>query len=188
VRREAPRVRVVRTKVGVSGLRAPLQTGVLLSVGLCGGLDTAAVSGIVVIPTEVALGDQRWQCDAEWSGALAAAAARLGAGVLRAPLKTSRVMVTGAAREGWARQGFAAVDMETAQLFEYAPRVAAVRVVLDSPARELSPRWRRPALAMLDPRRWAEAWWLARYAPRYARLAARVLASALADRDVQSQI
>jgi hypothetical protein len=59
-------------------------------------------------------------------------------------------------------------------------RVAAVRVVLDTPRQEISPAWERPARAALDPRHWSEGWWLLRTAPRYARRAARVVEAALA--------
>ncbi|HKF77579.1 MAG TPA: hypothetical protein VKF59_15675, partial [Candidatus Dormibacteraeota bacterium] len=68
-------------------------------------------------------------------------------------------------------------DMETG-LVEGVP-VATVRVVLDTPDRELSPAWARPWTALWQPRAWTELPWLAREGPRCARLAAAVLAAAL---------
>ncbi len=74
-------------------------------------------------------------------------------------------------------RGCVAVDMETGLLT--APRIAAVRVVLDTPERDLSEVWRWPALAFAHPGVWREALWLSREAPRCARRAAAVLAVAL---------
>ena len=72
--------------------------------------------------------------------------------------------------------GYAGVDMETGLLD--APRIAAVRVILDTPQHELSPDWLRPARALRNPRNWPQALWLARDAPRCARRAAEVVAAA----------
>ncbi len=174
--------------VGLSGMRVPPATTVILSLGLAGGLSRNARPGTVVIPSEVAFGDERVRCDPAWSMALATAAQRLGLPLSRAPLLSSTRMITGSGRELRARQGFDAVDMETGLLARHAGRIAAVRVVLDSPEHELSPRWRHPALAALDPRLWGEARWIARHAPVYARRAAMVLASALADGDVDTEV
>jgi Phosphorylase superfamily len=173
------------------GLRQPPDTheaSVLLSVGLAGGLSGDASPGVVLVPSEVTYHERSLACDPAWSEALSAAAERLDLTVLRAPLLTSNEMVTGFDRRHWAERGFAGVDMETGLLARYASRVAAVRVVLDAPGRELSPRWRHPLLAMLDPMCWGEAFWLARHAPRYARRAAEVLASALAERNVDAEV
>jgi len=187
VRRAAPSLRVVRAGVRL-GRDVALPGGLLLSVGLAGGLRPDAAPGTVVVPTEVALDDARYRCDERWSGALEAAAKRLGLAVLRAPLITTERMVTGAARKPLAAQGYAAVDTETGYLAARGAAVAAVRVLLDTPQRELSPRWLHPASALLDPRTWGDAIWLVRNAPRYARRAAEVLASALADLDVDPQV
>jgi hypothetical protein len=89
------------------------------------------------------------------------------------PLLTADSIVNGAARETWATKGYAGVDMETGCIT--ASRVAAVRVVLDTPDHELSSEWRTPLRAMLKPWNWPQAVWLAREAPRAARLAALVL-------------
>jgi len=57
------------------------------------------------------------------------------------------------------------------------PRVAAVRVILDTPAHEISPAWVNPRRAAADPRNWREAAWLARWVPRYTKRAALVIAA-----------
>ena len=92
-------------------------------------------------------------------------------------LLTSATIVNGAARLEWAARGYGAVDMETGLLA--AARVAAVRVILDTPQRELSTDWVNPIRAMLKPANWPQAVWLAREAPRAAQLAARVVAQGI---------
>jgi nucleoside phosphorylase len=173
--------------VGLTGLREGPYAGSVISVGLAGGLADDAEPGTVVVPDEVVRGEVRVRCDERWAGRLAAAARALGYPLLRGPLLSSDVMVTGYDRGRWAGLGFAAVDMETGQLAERASHIAAVRVVLDAPGREISPRWRHPLIALLDPSCWGEAVWLARHAPPYARRAAAVLASAL-QRDVDPEV
>ncbi|HZU77438.1 MAG TPA: hypothetical protein VFA70_11780, partial [Dehalococcoidia bacterium] len=74
-------------------------------------------------------------------------------------------------------QGFAAVDMESGPLLHRQPHGAVVRVVVDSPAQELSPHWERPLRVLARPWLWPEAARLALAAPRYARLAAAVVAA-----------
>jgi len=108
--------------------------------------------------------------------AFAGGARSLGIEPLFDPLLTAGTIVNGTERAQWAARGYAAVDMETGLIS--APRVAAVRVVLDTPEHELSAEWRTPLRAMLDPRNWPQAVWLAREAPRAAALAARVVARA----------
>ena len=187
MRRAAPDLRVVRAGVMLRRTGVPAG-GVLISVGLAGGLRPDAEAGSVVVPTEVALGDERYGCDEQWSAALERAARGLGHPVLRAALVTTDRMVTGADRAPHAARGFVAVDTETGLLARNHARVAAVRVLLDTPARELSPRWLHPAWALFDPRCWGQAVWLARHAPAYARRAAEVLASALRDVDVDAEV
>jgi hypothetical protein len=87
-------------------------------------------------------------------------------------------MVQGAGRRVWADRGCVAVDMETGLLD--VPRIAAVRVVLDTPDRELSPVWAHPLAAVVRPDVWPEGLWLWRIAPRLARRAAAILAAGLA--------
>lgn len=183
MRRQTPQLRVVRAGIGLAALdRRQLSTEVVLSIGLAGGLIPGLVSGTVVIPAQVAREDGvLLSCDPAWSAALEAASRRLGYPTSTASLLSANALVTHAGRGLWAARGFAAVDMETALLAGMVARVAAVRVVLDTPSRELSPAWERPARAVLDPRLWREGSWLLRAAPRYSRRAAQVVATALAD-------
>jgi hypothetical protein len=116
------------------------------------------------------------RCDAELLERLTARARTLGIEPVFAPLLTSAEIVNGTARAQWAARGYAGVDMETGLLD--APRIAAVRVVLDTPQRELSADWRTPLLAILKPWNWSQAFWMARKAPKAAALAARVAAGA----------
>jgi hypothetical protein len=149
----------------------------LVFCGLAGGLHEHLPTGTVVIPNDVRRPDGSvMRCDDELSEALVAGARKLGLEPVVAAMLTSRSVVVGAERATWSREGFAAADMETGLL--RAPRVAAVRVILDTPARELSSDWLNPALAFLKPWNWPQAAWLAREGPRCARLAARVIASA----------
>jgi hypothetical protein len=135
----------------------------------------------VVVPSQVAREDGVLvACDPAWSAALEAASRRLGYPTSTAPLLSADALVTHAGRGLWAARGFAAVDMETAMLAGMVARVAAVRVVLDTPSHEISPAWERPWRAALDPRHWSEGWWLMRTAPRYARRAALVVQAAVA--------
>jgi hypothetical protein len=177
-----PRLRLVRAGIGLAALdRRLLTTQVVLSVGLCGGLPEDVAGGTVVVPSQVAREDGvLLACDPAWSAALEAASRRLGYPTSTAPLLSADALVTHAGRGLWAARGFAAVDMETAMLAGMVARVAAVRVVLDTPSHEISPAWERPARAALDPRHWSDGWWLMRTAPRYARRAARVVEVALA--------
>jgi Phosphorylase superfamily len=181
--RHAPQLRLVRAGIGLATLdRQLLTTAVVLSVGLAGGLTGDLVSGTVVIPAQVAREDGVLvACDPAWSAALERASRRLGYPTSTGSLLSADALVTHAGRGMWAARGFAAVDMETAVLAEMAPRVAAVRVVLDTPSQEISPAWERPGRAALKPRNWREGVWLLRAAPRYSRRGARVVAAALAD-------
>ena len=86
----------------------------------------------------------------------------------------------GAERTRYGDLGFAGVDMETALID--APKIAAVRVILDTPTRELSEAWLSPLRVLVTPSAWSELPWLMREAPRLSRLAARVIASALPPR------
>jgi hypothetical protein len=181
--RHVPQLHLVRAGIGLATLdRQLLTTPVVLSVGLAGGLTAGLVSGTVVIPARVAREDGVLvACDPEWSAALERASRRLGYPTSTASLLSADALVTHAGRGLWAARGFAAVDMETAVLAGMVPRVAAVRVVLDTPSREISPAWERPGRAALDPRNWREGAWLARAAPRLSRRAALVVVAALAD-------
>jgi len=176
-RRELPRdVRVVQCGVALS--RRSKFDDAAISCGLAGGTDRYLPSGTVLVPSEVGGPDGfRRVCDPELVGALTEGARRLGLEPVTAPLFTSPVLVRGAERARYCEMGFAGVDMETALID--APKIAAVRVVLDTPTRELSEAWLSPLRVLVTPSAWSELPWLLREAPRLSRLAARVIASAL---------
>jgi hypothetical protein len=177
LRRAMPRARILKTGVGLTNVNQPI-ADVVVSCGLAGGLRAGLPTGTLLLPREVRRPNgTTLTCDSELVNALAEAAHQLGIEPVFDPLLTSEKIVNGAARSYWAECGFAAVDMETGRI--QADRVAAVRVVLDTPERELSQDWQRPVLAMLKPWNWPQAFWLAREAPRAARLAARVVAQGI---------
>ncbi len=174
LRRGLPGARVVQTGIALAGSGVRLGS-VVISCGLAGGLRADLPTGTILVPREVRRpGGELLQCDAELVELLAEGARRLGAEPIFDPLITTDAIVAGADRTNLAAQGYAGVDMETGRL--QAGRIAAVRVVLDTPQRELHADWLRPLRAMLLPWNWPEAAWLAREAPRAARLAARVVA------------
>ncbi|MBV8116921.1 MAG: hypothetical protein JOZ01_03025, partial [Candidatus Eremiobacteraeota bacterium] len=82
----------------------------------------------------------------------------------------------GPQRTQWAQLGYGGVDMESGLIC--VRKMAVVRVVLDTPQRELHADWLSPGRALRNPRNWAEALWLAQWAPRYARRAAEIVAKA----------
>lgn len=176
VRALMPGARVCQSGVALAADAGPFGD-VVVSCGLAGGLRRDVGSGTVLVPREVRrLDGSALRCDPEMTERLAEAARRLGFEPVLDPTITAATIVNGTQRETWARAGYAGVDMETGLL--QASRVAAVRVVLDTPAHELSAEWLNPARAMRNPRNWAQAVWLARHAPRYARRAAAVVAAA----------
>lgn len=173
-----PSARIVQTGIALADLRESLGE-VVVSCGLAGALRSGLTTGTVLIPRAVrSPSGATLNCDAQLVDLFAASARRLGFEPCFDPLVTAATIVHGAARASWAAQGFAAVDMETGLLD--APRVAAVRVVLDTPEREISKDWRMPIVAILKPWNWPQAVWLAREAPRAASLAARIVAGASA--------
>lgn len=175
-RRVLPAMRVVETGVALRALRESLGDAVI-SCGLAGGLRHELPTGAVIVPSEVGRpGGGTLQCDPELSQALFEASEDLGFLTLRDPLITTVDLIRGPERGVWAERGYAAVDMETGLLD--APRVAAVRVVLDTPLRELSEEWLQPLRAMINPRNWGEMFWLAREGPQRARAAALVIRAA----------
>jgi len=176
LRRELPDARIVQTGIGLGRFRGKLGE-IVVSCGLAGGLRADLPTGTLLIPRAV----RRPRggvltCDLELVEAFAESARRLGVEPVFDPLLTADAIVSGAARAHWAAQGYAGVDMETGLI--NAPRVAAVRVVLDTPQREISGEWRTPMRAALKPWNWPQAFWMAREAPRAAALAARVVAGA----------
>ena len=193
VRRAAPSVRVVRVGVGGTSSAPIAATGVVLSVGLGGALTDGHAPGTVVVPDRVAGEDGRsWTTDPAWSIALRAASRALGFPTAAGTIVSTAEVVTGADRTALAQHGYDAVDMESAELAAQVPRLAVLRVILDTPSHEISPRWSRPGLAALDPRLWPQGYWLARNSPRFAARAAAVLAQALrgqaVERDVDPEV
>ncbi len=180
VRRLVPQLRLVKAGIALAALHEPLTTPVVLSVGLAGGLDPELGSGTVVIPREVGGEDGTLvPCDLAWCAALERASTRLGFSTVTLPMLSAGVVVTHAGRSPWFEKGFAAVDMETALLAGMVARIAAVRVILDTPDHEISRAWVQPRRAAINPRNWRELAWLIRVAPRYTQRAARVIAAAL---------
>lgn len=185
VRRRAPGIRVLR--VGVGGSAPAGDASIVVSAGVCGGLLADQAPGAVVIATSVA--DETgatFACDGALADRLERAARTLGLDVVTGSLVTTRGMVTGPARALWAGRGHVAVDMESAAAAATAPRFGVVRVILDSPQRELSPAWAAPGRAVLHPVNWVDAIWLAIHAPRYAlRVGAILQAAFLGDIDAE---
>lgn len=176
LRRELHDARIVQSGIAFEALEDELGD-VVVSCGLAGGLRAGLPTGTVLVPREVLRPDgSRLACDLQLVEAFAESARGLGLEPILDPMLTAGAIVNGEARSEWAARGYAAVDMETGLIS--AARIAAVRVVLDTPERELSAEWRTPLRAMLDPRNWPQAVWLAREAPRAAALAARVVAQA----------
>jgi nucleoside phosphorylase len=177
VRRRARHVRVVQ--VGIGGRPQTALTGIVISAGLCGGLLPDQMPGTVVIPTEVA--DERgviYTCDPGVVAALTHAAHYLRYPVTGGSMISTSAMVTGAGRETWASRGHVAVDMESAAVAGSSSRFGVVRVILDTPTRELSDAWASPARAIREPSNWGEAVWLGFNAPRYALRVGAVLEAA----------
>jgi hypothetical protein len=147
--------------------------GSYISCGLAGGLREDLPTGSVVIPRDVRRPDgTTLHCDDDLTAALIAGARKLGIEPITSPIVTAATVIVGAERGKWAEEGYAAADMETGLL---SGRIAAVRVILDTPVRELSQDWLNSRIAMLKPWNWPQAVWLSREAPRCARLAARVI-------------
>jgi hypothetical protein len=175
-RSELPGARVRETGIALSKLKDGLGE-IVVSCGLAGGLRPETSSGTVLVPAHVLRPDgSMLACDVELVEAFTIAARYLGFDVSNEPIVTAAAIVRGDERAVWAKRGCVGADMETGLL--YAPRVAAVRVVLDTPLREISADWMHPPTALLRPRNWPEALWLAATASRYARRAASIVAAA----------
>jgi 4-hydroxy-3-methylbut-2-enyl diphosphate reductase len=180
VRRAHPGATVVLTGVGLSRLPAggEPRAGVVISCGLAGSVLAGVPTGTVLVPGVVVRPDgTELVCDSRAVAALRSASRRLGREPEPGPMCTAARLVTGAERARLAASGCVGVDMETGLL--RAERVAAVRVVLDTPERELDPGWARPLTALLRPAAWSQLPWLLANSGRCARLAAGVLAAAL---------
>jgi 4-hydroxy-3-methylbut-2-enyl diphosphate reductase len=145
VRRGAPGLRVVVTGAGAtrsvrSGASWAGATGVAVA-GFCGALAPGLRPGDVVVPDRV-----HWA----WGSATLPVAPLLVTELRRAglraemgPLHTSDRLVRGEERARLAAAGGWAVDMESGWLLSAAPGAAraVVRVVVDTPERELPSRW-----------------------------------------------
>jgi hypothetical protein len=178
LRRQLQGGRIVRTGIALSKVRSRFDE-IVVSCGVAGGLRSELRTGTVLIPREVRRPDgSTLRCDATLVEIFAQSARQLGLEPIFDPLLTASQIVHGGARLEWGAKGYAGVDMETGLID--APRVAAVRVVLDTPQREISGDWQSPLLAILKPWNWPQAFWLAREAPRTATIAARVVAGARA--------
>jgi 4-hydroxy-3-methylbut-2-enyl diphosphate reductase len=179
-RRAMPGVRVLRTGVSLSLLPhgAASLAGTLVTCGVAGALVPGVPTGAVLVPLRVLRPDGRLlECDPGLVSALAAAARRLGHEPDLGTMATTRDLAVGAGRAALAARGCVGADMETGLLA--AERVASIRVVLDTPERELHPSWGRPLTVLWHPAAWPQLPWLAAEGPRCARLAAEILAEAL---------
>lgn len=149
----------------------------VISCGLAGALRGDLPTGTPVIADRVRRPNgEELICDRALVLQLATAARRAGLEPIVASIVTSSNVVSGEQRDRWAREGYAAADMESGLIV--APRVGVVRVILDTPARELSAAWLRPARALANPLLWGQALWLARHAARCSAVAANVVAQA----------
>ncbi|MBV8724312.1 MAG: hypothetical protein JO350_03145 [Candidatus Eremiobacteraeota bacterium] len=179
LRRRLPRARIITAGIALTQMRERLGECVI-SCGVAGGLRGDLSTGTVLVPREIGRPDgTRLICDEGLVDCLAGGARRAGHEPVLDPLLTSDTIVAGDQRAAWAARGFAAVDMETGRIA--ASRLAAVRVVLDTPDQELSRDWERPVLALMKPWNWPQAFWLAREAPRAADLAALVVAQGIGE-------
>lgn len=179
MRRAVPGIRVIEAGIALERLGSAQLGDAVISCGLAGGLRDDLPTGRVVIPDAVmAPGGKMLECDPELVGALVRAAQGLGLPMERGPIVTSHELIAGRDRAMWAWRGFVAADMETGLI--KAQRLAAVRVILDTPLRELSRAWLRPPSVIVRPWLWPQGLWLAGEGPRCARLAARIVALAFA--------
>jgi hypothetical protein len=177
VRGAAPQLRVIETGVGLSRVNGSALGDVVVSCGIAGALRTGLPTGSVVVPDRVLRPDgDSFACDEELVKSLDAAARRLGLAPSHGALVTTLTLLLGPERAQWAHHGYESVDMETGLI--RAGRVACIRVVLDTPERELSDAWSRPWTIPFRPDAWSQVGWVVREAPRCARLAAAVLAEA----------
>lgn len=177
VRQRARDIRVLR--VGIGGRPPRRLGGIVISAGLCGGLLPEQTPGMVVIATQVVDDNGATHvCDPAVVAALERAAEYLRLPVSSGSLLSASGMVTGPARAAWAGRGHVAVDMESAGAAKTAQRFGVLRVILDTPRRELSAEWAEPGRAIRRPSNWSDALWLAVNTPRYALRVGAVLEAA----------
>jgi Phosphorylase superfamily len=180
-RKALPGVTIIEGGIALTKLAGALrraQGDIVISCGLAGGLRRDLPTGAVVIPRDVLRPDgTTLHCDESLVDRLVRGAEAIGVEPVTEAMVTTTAIVAKEERAYWANRGYAAVDMETGLL--EAPRVAAVRVILDTPLYELSKDWVRPAVAALKPWNWSQLLWLIREGSRCASLSARVIAQAL---------
>jgi hypothetical protein len=169
-------IAVIRAGISLRTSRERVN-GIAISCGLAGGLRDDLPTGTVLVPHTIALEDgTEVPCDAQLVQKLSDTARTLGRRVQNEPLLTSRALVHGPRRAQWAARGFAGVDMESG--FIAAERLACVRVVLDTPHREIAPAWLDGKRAAVTPRAWIDLPFLIKNGPRSAWAAAEVIAAA----------
>lgn len=174
----APHARIVECGIAFSRCDPTALGTTVISCGLAGGLRTGLPTGSVLVADRVRRPNgEVLVCDRALVLQLTAAARKLHLDPVVAPLLTAAEIVTRSERVAWANDGYAAVDMESGLIV--APRVGVVRVILDTPQREISPAWRHPSRAFLNPLLWGQALWLAREGTRCAAVAASVVAGAI---------
>jgi 4-hydroxy-3-methylbut-2-enyl diphosphate reductase len=129
VRRRLPGALVLRSGMGAARARA--------AAGFCGAVAEGLRPGDIVVASEVRGPDGVTRCA---SGPLVAALAALGAPRVHVgPVASADHVVRGVERGVLAGEGALAADMESAWLAPAAEgkRFAVLRVVLDTPAREI---------------------------------------------------
>lgn len=171
------------TQVGVGATwQSDRLFGPLIVCGLAGGLAPALRPGALVIPSWVGTAaSERFACDPTLTDRLRQAARKAGHKAEAGPVMAASRLVTGAERHRWASEGFVAVEMESGELLGRGHQVAVVRVILDTPERELSSTWEHPWNALRRPGVWLETLRLAVDAPRASYRAAGIVKRAMAE-------
>jgi hypothetical protein len=176
VRYTLPSPHVHWTGVRLARWQGACQDSRVVVCGLAGALTSDLAPGTVLIPHRVSLADgKEMACDPTLVDAFITAARTLHVPLDTRPLLTSQSLIVGNDRLSWEQRGFIAADMETGLLRGQNLRVATIRVVLDTPAYDLSLNWLHPLGALAQPRLWGQMFWLSWVAPRNALLAAQVL-------------
>ena len=153
VRRGLPDALLLRSGMGAAKARAAalvaarVPAAAVAVVGFCGAVGGGLRPGDVVVASEVRGPAGVIRCA---SAPVAATLAAVGVERVRiGPVVSVDHLVYGKQRETLAGEGALAVDMESAWLAAAAVgrRFAVLRVVLDTPARELLGRWPRSQAA-----------------------------------------
>ncbi len=146
LRRGAPEARIVRTGMGPRRARATAarvaggEEPAVAVVGFAGALTPELKPGDVVVATELRRRDGSTVARCHGAGVIAGMLARRGFLTHTGPIVSVRAPAFGASRGRLAKSGALAVDMESAWLTVAAGDrpFAVVRVVLDTPERELT--------------------------------------------------